>query len=188
MSPAVARSRRRAAGIGGLIALVLMLGSGCEGGERGEGAPLEPLGPAPEFLLPLLAGGEVELAELRGKTVILDFWATWCGPCEVQMPILDALWRERGKGNLAIVGISVDTDPPAQVAAWVEERGFEYPIAFGDQELAMRYGILGFPSLILIDPEGRIQARHTGVWSREEIDERLESIERPSAGDAPGEG
>ena len=158
----------------GLASSLVFAWAGCE---REATIAAEPLGPAPEFVLPLLAGGEVELAKLRGKTVILDFWATWCAPCEVQMPILDALWREAGDGRLMIVGVSVDTDPPASVARWIEERGFRYPIALGDQELAMRYGILGFPSLVLIDPEGRIQARHTGVWSREEIEDRLEAIQ-----------
>ncbi|MFO0687587.1 MAG: TlpA disulfide reductase family protein [Myxococcota bacterium] len=157
------------------LALAALAVPGCESRDA---VVAEPLGPAPEFVLPLLAGGEVELAKLRGRTVILDFWATWCAPCEVQMPILDALAREMGDGPLAIVGVSVDTDPPAVVAKWVEERGFRYPIAFGDQELAMHYGILGFPSLIVIDPEGRIRARHTGVWTREEIDEQLEAIAR----------
>ncbi|MBY0400329.1 TlpA family protein disulfide reductase [Myxococcota bacterium] len=145
----------------------------------------EPLGPAPAFVLPLLQGGEIELAKLRGRTVILDFWATWCAPCEVQMPILDALWRERGDGPLMILGVSVDTDPPSQVASWVEEWGFRYPIAFGDQELAMHYGILGFPSLVVIDGEGRIRARHTGVWTREEIDEQLEALESSPATSPP---
>lgn len=162
-----------------LVGLLAFVPLGCN---TRESKVAEPLGPAPEFGLPLLAGGEVELAKLRGRTVILDFWATWCAPCEVQMPILDALWRETGdQGRLMIVGVSVDTDPPASVAKWVEERGFRYPIAFGDQELAMHYGILGFPSLVVIDPEGRIRARHTGVWTREEIDEQLEAI----AGTAP---
>ena len=158
-----------------LLWLAVLLPMGCDSRSS---AVREPLGPAPDFVLPLLAGGEVELAKLRGRTVILDFWATWCAPCEVQMPILDALWREAGDGRLMIVGVSVDSDPPASVAKWVEERGFRYPIAFGDQELAMHYGILGFPSLVVIDPEGRIQARHTGVWTREEIDEQLEAVGR----------
>jgi peroxiredoxin len=161
--------------------LCLLLALGCE---RTAPAPPAPLDPAPEFVLPLISGGEVALAQLQGKTVILDFWATWCAPCEVQMPILDALWREARGGDLVVVGISVDTDPPAQVAAWIEERGFDYPIALGDQSLALRYGILGFPSLVLVDPEGRIQARHTGVWSREEIESHLEAIRQGS----PAEG
>ncbi|MBK7947677.1 MAG: TlpA family protein disulfide reductase [Deltaproteobacteria bacterium] len=161
------------------FALLGLLVFGPLGCDPRESTVAEPLGPAPEFALPLLAGGEVELAKLRGRTVILDFWATWCAPCEVQMPILDALWRESSdQGRLMIVGVSVDTDPPASVAKWVEERGFRYPIAFGDQELAMHYGILGFPSLVVIDPEGRIRARHTGVWTREEIGEQLEAIAR----------
>lgn len=165
----------RAVVVGALLSL------GCDSADP---AALEPLGPAPDFELPLLAGGEIALAKLRGKTVVLDFWATWCAPCEVQMPILDALWREAGGGDLVVVGISVDTDPAAQVAAWIEERGFGYPIALGDQSLALQYGILGFPSLVLVDPEGRIQARHTGVWSREEIDAHLEAIRKGS----PAEG
>jgi peroxiredoxin len=167
-------SKRGAGGaalIGAVLALVL--GIACDAGAP---AALDPLGPAPDFVLPLLSGGEIELAKLRGKTVVLDFWATWCAPCEVQMPILDALWRDARGGSLVVIGISVDTDPPARVAAWVEERGFDYPIALGDQELALRYGVLGFPSLVVIDPEGRIQARHMGVWSREEIEARLEAI------------
>lgn len=169
----------------GALALLLAICAavGCEGS-----APeaVEPIGPAPEFVLPLLGGGEVELTALRGQTVILDFWATWCPPCEIQMPILDALWREQGGGRLMILGVSVDTDPPASVAKWVEARGFRYPIAFGDQELAMRYGILGFPSLVVIDGAGRIRARHTGVWSREEIDDQLEALRRAPSGSTEG--
>ncbi|MEZ4279356.1 MAG: TlpA disulfide reductase family protein [Myxococcota bacterium] len=162
-----------------LLAGLLGMGLGCEGGEP---VTVDPLGPAPGFRLPLISGGELDLESLRGRLVVLDFWATWCAPCEVQMPILDALWREAGDEGVMVVGISVDTDPPAEVAAWVAERGFDYPIALGDQALAMRYGVLGFPSLVLVDREGRIQARHTGVWRRDEIDAHLEAIRR---GEAP---
>ena len=161
-----------------LAAAGLLLGLGCE---RGEPVSLDPLGPAPAFRLPLLPGGEIELESLRGKLVVLDFWATWCAPCEVQMPILDALWHEAGGEGVFVLGISVDTDPPAAVANWVEERGFSYPIALGDQALAMRYGVLGFPSLVLVDREGQIQARHVGVWRRDEIDARLAAIRRGEA-------
>jgi peroxiredoxin len=136
---------------------------------------------APTFELPRIGGPDVRLADLRGKIVILDFWATWCGPCEVQMPVLDALWKDRSwrdahGDDLVIVGVSVDTDPVAEVAAWIEERGFGYPIAMGDQDLAMRYGVIGFPTLVIVDPDGGIFTRHMGVWSRPEIEEVLDAV------------
>jgi peroxiredoxin len=180
-APRRARGTARAAVAG----IVLSLGIALAGCEDRAAVDLEALGTAPDFVLPLLGGGEVALAQLRGRTVILDFWATWCAPCEVQMPILDALWRDRKDDRLMIVGVSVDVDPPATVADWIDERGFGYPIALGDQALAMRYGLLGFPALVLIDPEGRIQARHTGVWSREEIEARLEAMARSAVSSPP---
>ena len=103
------------------------------------------------------------------------------------MPVLDTLWQDkkaRAKhgDDLMIVGISVDTDPPNKVSDWIAERGFLYPIAIGDQDLAMRYGVLGFPTLVIIDPNGGIYTRHTGVWSRPEIESVLDQIRR----DRPG--
>jgi cytochrome c biogenesis protein CcmG, thiol:disulfide interchange protein DsbE len=169
-------SSRRAQAVFALLLGALLLG--CPGEEPAVARPSES---APDFELPLLGGGEVTLAAQRGRIVILDFWATWCAPCEVQMPILDALWRERGGDRLMIVGLSVDSDPPAEVAAWVAERGFRYPLAIADQELALRYGILGFPSLVIVDPEGRIRLRHTGVLRRDEIEAELEAIEAVSS-------
>ena len=140
---------------------------------------------APVFDLPLLDEGHVDLAAHRGKIVVLDFWATWCAPCEVQMPVLETLWKESGGDELLILGISVDTDPASEVEAWIEERGFSYPIAMGDQELAMDFGVIGFPSLIVLDPQGRIFKRHTGVWSRPEIEEVLELVRRLPAEPEP---
>jgi thiol-disulfide isomerase/thioredoxin len=131
---------------------------------------------APSFTLPTLAGSEIALDGLLGKIVIVDFWATWCAPCEVQMPVLDTLRKEQGEAGLEVIGISVDTLAPPKIEAWVRDRGFEYPIALGDQELAMRYGAIGFPTLVVIDPQGGIHTRHTGVLSRPELDEIIESI------------
>lgn len=165
---------------GSLLALGLLLGvSACSDGGDGEGKI--PNADAPGFDLPLLSGKQVRLDELRGKIVILDFWATWCAPCEIQMPVLDELWKDK-KGraahgdDLMIVGVSVDTDPPADVSDWIAEHGFLYPIAIGDQDLAMRYGVIGFPTLVIIDPSGGIHTRHTGVWSRPEIESVLNEI------------
>jgi thiol-disulfide isomerase/thioredoxin len=131
---------------------------------------------APDFTLPLLSGLDFALSEHRGKAVIIDFWATWCGPCEVQMPVLDALWKRRRGEDLMVVGVSVDTDPPETIAAWVAERGIEYPIVLGDQELAMRYGVIGFPTLLIIDPDGGIHTQHVGVLDRPKLEEILDEI------------
>ncbi len=131
---------------------------------------------APDFTLPLLSGVDFALSEHRGIAVIIDFWATWCSPCEVQMPVLDALWKRRSGHDLMVVGVSVDTDPAEVIAAWVAERGIEYPIALGDQELAMRYGVIGFPTLLVIDPNGGIHTQHVGVLSRPELEEILDEI------------
>jgi len=164
-----------------LLGGLLLFLAGC----LDEGTPAdagEPRPRAPEFTLPTLDGTEVGLASLRGRIAILDFWATWCPPCEVQMPILDALWRderERREGlRVAVIGVSVDTLPAAEVEAWVAERGFGYPIALGDQQLARAFGAIGFPTLIITDPEGRIHTRHVGVLSRPELDEILAEIRR----------
>ena len=165
------------------LALVLVAGACFEVGESDREGPNPD---APDFDLPLLDGSQIRLGEMRGKIVIVDFWATWCAPCEVQMPVLDSLWRdEEGRAenadDLVIVGISVDTDPASKVADWISERGFLYPIAIGDQDLAMRYGVIGFPTLVIIDSAGGIHTRHVGVWSRQEIELVLDRIrlERP---------
>ncbi len=161
----------------GIVTLVLSISmsvSGCfEEGSTGEA---EPRRSAPDFNLTRLDGIPVSLEENRGKTLILDFWATWCAPCEIQMPVLDTLWKTRGGEKLMILGVSVDTDPAPKVIEWVKERDLDYPIAIASQDLAIDYGVLGFPTLVVIDPQGGIHTRHTGVLSRPELEDILDEI------------
>lgn len=171
-------------GVGPGLLLGLLLLAGCfEAVETSDPATRRV---APDFQLTRLDGAPIALSEHRGKTVILDFWATWCAPCEVQMPVLDTLWEQRGGDDLLVLGLSVDTDPAEQVAEWIDEREIGYPIAIADQELALDYHVLGFPTLFVIDPAGRIHTQHMGVLSRPELEEILEAIaEEPPP--APGD-
>ncbi len=169
----VARSRR-AGGASLALALAMALALGCSlqsdaPGGAGEAAPADP---APDFTLPQLGGDEVTLSSLRGKTVIIDFWATWCPPCEFQVPELNALMDAHAEsGDVAILGVSVDTEGPEVVAAWTEEKGVRYPIVLGSEDLARKFGAVGFPTLVVVDEAGNIESRHVGLIDIAELEE-----------------
>jgi peroxiredoxin len=156
--------------------------------ERPAPGPEGPRKVAPSFELVRLDGVPVSRESLLGKTVILDFWATWCAPCEVQMPVLDALWQARAGDTLVVLGLSMDTDPPAEVEAWLRERGIRYPIAIADQQLAVDFGAWAYPTLVVLDPDGRIYHMHQGVMSRPELEDVLEAIEREFSTRSPSVG
>ncbi|MCG8588706.1 MAG: TlpA family protein disulfide reductase [Proteobacteria bacterium] len=160
---------------------------GCSPGESTElAAPAREA--APEFTLPLLKGGSVSLAGLRGKTVIIDFWATWCPPCEFQVPELNAFWKtHKDGGKVAVVGVSVDHEGPDVVGAWAEEKGVAYPILLGTEALAREYGAVGYPTLIVVRPDGSIQSRHVGLIELDELEKSLAEVEAEASGPSPQE-
>jgi thiol-disulfide isomerase/thioredoxin len=130
-------------------------------------------GPAPEWALPDLEGRTVALADLRGKPVVLDFWATWCTPCEFQIPILNEVY-ERYRDRVEFVGVAVDVDGREVVAPFAKERAIAYRVLLGDEELAQRYGALGFPSLYVIGKDGNIALSHVGLIDADDLEEALD--------------
>jgi peroxiredoxin len=119
---------------------------------------------APDFTLPDLQGRPVRLSDYRGKAVFIDFWATWCLPCVFQVPELNKLAAAHGAdGDVAVIGVSVDVGGPAVVAPWAEEHDVRYTIVFGDEELAAEFGVFGFPTMVLVGPEGELISRHVGL-------------------------
>lgn len=122
-------------------------------------------GEAPPFDLPAPGGDLHRLADHRGEVVLVNFWATWCGPCREELPILEALHRELGGEGLAIVGVNVDRGGPLRVQRFSEQQGLSFPILHDpEQRVASRYAVLGYPTTVVIDREGRIVLSLLGAW------------------------
>lgn len=167
---------RRAALAAGALWLGLAACERAAPGPPGPGtaeAAVEPAAsaPAPDFALPDLSGGTVALADLRGRPVVIDFWATWCAPCERQVPVLNAFHAKHGD-RIPVLGISVDVDAAA-VAPFVSEHAVRYRVLLGDEGLARAYGALGFPTLFVVRPDGRIHSAHVGLVSPEALEEAV---------------
>ncbi len=113
---------------------------------------------APDFKLPRAGGGEVRLGDLRGQVVVLDFWATWCGPCRAAMPAVQRLY-ERYRGRpVAVFGVNCfERSTNADPAAFMRERQLTYPLLLGGSVVAAeRYKVTGIPAFYLIGPDGRV--------------------------------
>jgi len=131
--------------------------------------------PAPDFVLDVVHNGDrgdrVHLAELKGHPVVLDFWATWCGPCQVQAPVLDRLSRRLGPRGLVVLGIDTN-DQPGLAARFALQKGLSYPIVYdaGDQTATL-YGVGTLPTLFVIDAGGQVVAVRFGPESEAALDE-----------------
>lgn len=165
-----------------LALLVLALaGMACDPPEVFETPEIASPPTAPDFSLPVLGGGELALAELRGQPVILDFWATWCAPCIHQIPVLNA-FHERYGDEVAVLGISVDVRGEDVVGPFADEHEMAYRVLLGEEGLAQDYGAIGFPSLYVIGPDGVISVAHVGLISLEELEAAVSAWVPPSGG------
>ena len=115
---------------------------------------------APDFALPNLDGEIVQLADFRGKAVLLNFWATWCLPCRIEAPALSRLASSRS--GLVVLGIAAD-GTPSELQAAAEELGINYTILRGDRVTLDAYSVDTFPTTVVVGPEGDVKRTYTGL-------------------------
>ena len=121
--------------------------------------------PAPEFKVKDLQGNDLNLASARGKVVLLNFWATWCGPCRAEIPSLIAL-QEHYKDQLQIIGLVVDQDDEQELRSFVKGEGLNYPVALAPGKTRIDYGgIAALPTLFVINSEGKVVQKHVGLFN-----------------------
>lgn len=134
---------------------------------------------APEFNLNDLNGQKVSLSELRGKPVLINFWASWCGPCKIEIPVLQAYYEETQGKDLTILAVNA-AEPADVVRAFVEENKLTFRVLTDTQaEAARAYRVRGIPASFFIDKDGKIADIHMGPISRKQIDRYLADLAQP---------
>ena len=154
--------------VAAIVAALLFVGFHAARRNTASADPLDPTGkPAPDFTLQTLEGKNVTLSSLHGKGVLLNFWATWCGPCKIEMPWFVELQKEYGPQGLQIVGVAMDDSSTQDIQTFVKEMGVNYPVLIGKEAVGQAYGGVDvLPTTFFIDRDGKIVAREFGLQSR----------------------
>jgi cytochrome c biogenesis protein CcmG/thiol:disulfide interchange protein DsbE len=132
--------------------------------------------PAPDFALQDSSGKTVSLKDYRGQVLLLDFWATWCHGCQLEIPwFAEFSHKYAGKG-LTVVGVSLDSDGWKVVAPFIKTARVPYQIILGNDAMAAQYGIQNMPDTFLIDREGRVAAVYNGLVDKRNVDDNLRAM------------
>jgi tetratricopeptide (TPR) repeat protein len=122
--------------------------------------------PAPVFEFPDMDGETVNLADLRGKVVVLDFWALWCGWCLKAMPLVEEFWRKYQDQDVVVLSMNVRENRRKDVPPFIQDNGYTFRVVFGDDKVYNDYGIRGIPAMFVIDQSGIIRYKHIGYNPR----------------------
>ncbi len=140
---------------------------------------------APDFTLKDLEDHDVSLSQFKGKVVLVNFWATWCGPCKIEIPWLVELQYKYASRGFTVLGVAMDEEGKSAVAPFVRKERFKvggrpqsmnYPIVLGNDATADKFGgLIGFPTSVLISKDGRVVKRVDGLVSYDEIEKAIQS-------------
>jgi peroxiredoxin len=166
------------------LAAALALGclsTGCSSSDRGvKAASMKEAGkrnPAPDFALRDIDGKTIRLSDFKGKVVLLDFWATWCGPCKIEIPWFIEFERKHKDKGFAVIGISMDEEGWDVVRPFLSRLNVNYRVVIGNDSTAQAYGgIDALPTTFLIDREGRIAATHQGLVGKRDFEDGIEQL------------
>lgn len=129
---------------------------------------------APDFELASLDGKKVKLSDYRGKAVVLNFWATWCGPCKIEMPWLVALQNQYRAQGLEIIGVSMDDTGKDGVEKFAQQMGLNYTVLMGKDSVGEAYGgVQGLPTTFYIGRDGKVLDTVSGLISKSEIEDNI---------------
>ena len=132
-------------------------------------------GDAPDFTLPKLEGGELTLSSLKGKVIILDFWATYCSPCRREIPGFIELYKKYKDEGLEIVGVCIESE--SIVKRFAKEMGMKYVLVFANREISQQYGGIRYiPTTFIIDRNGDIAKKHVGLASKETFEQEIKEL------------
>ena len=129
------------------------------------------------FTLSALNGSSVRLADFRGQWVIVNFWATWCTPCLLEMPELETFYQTQ-RGRIAVIGVSFEELAPGEIRPFVERLGITFPIALSGGKFIPGFPLKGLPTTFLVSPTGHLADTHLGTVSAALLTERLIELER----------
>jgi thiol-disulfide isomerase/thioredoxin len=130
--------------------------------------------PAPNFTLETLDGKNLSLSDFRGKAVIVNFWATWCGPCKIETPWLVELQNQYGAQGLQVVGVAMDDSGKDEIEKFAKEMGVNYPVLIGKEAVGDAYGgVPALPESFFVGRDGKIVDRIIGLKGRGEIEDSV---------------
>ena len=118
--------------------------------------------PAPDFTLPAVGGKSLSLSQYKGQVVMINFWATWCGPCRQEMPLLDAMYKKYKAMGFTLIGVNVEPDSKA-AAEFLKKLPVSFPVAFdAESKVSQLYNVQGMPSTVIVDRKGNARVLHKG--------------------------